>query len=889
MKQNAKHIRLKVVMGYILLIAIAVCSVAYIYSVIQQLAGEDEPDSIPRQKVYLVTGTLSLLYESEALSQLVGMEEKDLGRFNRTLTRAQQNIDSLRLLVSDSVQLLKIDTINDLLERKRWNTRQLLATLKEANTEDLYRQNIEKVLALQDTLREQVKIEERVVEKTDTMMLNKPRKGFFKRLAEAFNPSENIDTGYVVNSTRQIVTDTLVQPFNASDTIMTVLRSIQDSVADQRRELEILLAAKANNLRYNNSILTRRINQMLRDIEQEEIDASMNRVHERQTLLRETSRLIGFIAICASLVAVVFLVFILRDLSRSQYYRSQLEKAKKYAEDLLHSREKLMLTISHDIRAPLSSIIGYIELLENLGAGGRERYYLENMTGSANHILALVNDLLDFHRLESNRMEIHPVPFGVSMLFNEIYTSFRPIAENKGLDFVFDLSEEYTSLQYTGDPIRIRQVAGNLISNALKFTSEGRVELHVWIPEKGEHSALLAFAVKDAGPGIPVSEQEKIFGEFSRLGSTEGIEGFGLGLSITRKLVALMGGTLTLESVPGAGSTFRVVLPLGVSDVREVEASRVRETSASDTQKMSASDMQAEPSSEGKRGAASGVRGVPGSQGGAVSGMQGVSGVQDVSSGISSTAQDLSACEVHCLLVDDDPLQLAMTGEMLARGRIRVTSCTDPHEVLRLLEQQAFDVVITDIQMPVMDGFSLLREIRASSVPHVAALPVIALSAESGREDEHYISAGFTAFLNKPFTGKQLLNLVGTLVSRKFGELSCEGGEAEGLDFSALTVFAGDDPEASAHILSTFCRETMKNLDLLREAHRENNRGLAAKTAHKLLPLISMLKESETAVFLGRLEKESAVLSPAEWEDLLGRVEVRILSVVERVQRKDVE
>lgn len=827
MKQNAKHIRLKVVIGYILLIAIAVCSVAYIYNVIQQLAGEDEPDNTPRQKVYLITGTLSLLYESEALSQLVGMEEKDLGRFNHTITRARQNIDSLRLLVSDSLQILKIDTINDLLERKRWNTRQLLATLKEADTEDLYRQNIEKVLALQDTLREEVKLEERVVEKTDTVMQSKPRKGFFKRLADAFSPGTKIDTSFVVNTTRHIVTDTLVKPFNASDTIITVLRSIQDSVADQRRELEILLAAKANNLRYNNSILTRRINQMLRDIEQEEIDASMNRVHERQALLKETSRLIGFIAICASLVAVVFLVFILRDLSRSQYYRSQLETAKKYAEDLLHSREKLMLTISHDIRAPLSSIIGYIELLENLGAGGRERYYLENMTGSANHILALVNDLLDFHRLESNRMEIHPVSFGVSRLFDEIYTSFRPIAENKGLDFVFDLSDEYTSLQYTGDPIRIRQIAGNLISNALKFTTEGRVELHVWIPEKNESSALLAFAVKDAGPGIPEAEQEKIFGEFSRLGATEGIEGFGLGLSITRKLVALMGGTLTLESVSGRGSTFRVVLPLGLSEVQE---------------------------SPGHETAVAGT-------------------------GDFSVFPCICSREVYCLLVDDDPLQLAMTEEMLTRSQVRVTTCTDPHEVLRLLERQPFDIVITDIQMPGMDGFGVLREIRMSQLANVATLPVIALSADSGREDEHYISAGFTAFLNKPFTGRQLLNLVGTL-------LACGTSGAEDLDFSALTAFAGDDPEASARILSTFCRETLKNLDLLREARRGNNRELASKTAHKLLPLFSMLKETETAAFLGRLEKEWATLSLSEWEELLGLVEIRILSVVERVERK---
>ena len=153
----------------------------------------------------------------------------------------------------------------------------------------------------------------------------------------------------------------------------------------------------------------------------------------------------------------------------------QLEKAKQYAEDLLHSREKMMLTISHDIRAPLSSIIGYIDLLLRRHPDERQQYYLDNMSGSASHILSLVNDLLDFHRLESGKMEIQRVAFSVSALFNEIFTSFRPIAESKDLTFVLNLKEEGKEKLYIGDPIRIRQIVGNLLSNALKFTREGRV------------------------------------------------------------------------------------------------------------------------------------------------------------------------------------------------------------------------------------------------------------------------------------------------------------------------------------------------------------------------------------------------------------------------------
>ena len=187
----------------------------------------------------------------------------------------------------------------------------------------------------------------------------------------------------------------------------------------QRQQLMDQLLERASNLRYNNGVITREINQMLRNIEEEEMEASLERVYKKQVLLRETSHLIAGIAIVSVVIAFLFLFFISRDISRSKYYRMQLEKAKQVAESLLRSREKLMLTISHDIRAPLSSIIGYIELLLRRHPDERQQYYLENMKGSSDHILSLVNDLLDFQRLESGEMEVHSVPFRVPALFDE--------------------------------------------------------------------------------------------------------------------------------------------------------------------------------------------------------------------------------------------------------------------------------------------------------------------------------------------------------------------------------------------------------------------------------------------------------------------------------------
>ena len=821
MAEQSGHITLKVIMGYLLLVAIAVCSVVYIYQIIEQVAGEEEPDNKARQKVYLVTNTLSLLYESEAMGQLVGMPQNDVNHFNRTLNKAHRNMDSLRVLITDSVQLLKIDTIDMLLRRKRLNTKRLLETWKETNVEHLYTVNIEKVIAEQDTIIEQKEIKEHVVVKQDTVFSPKRPKGFFRRLADAFSPGK-ADTSIIVNTTRQVVTDTLVTAYNPSDTIVSVLKSLQDSVAGQRKLLVEQLLDRAANLRYNNSVVTSKINQILRDIEEEEVNASIERMQSKQELLRETSRSIAGIAIVAVVVLIVFIFMITRDISKSKYYRIQLEKAKQYAEDLLHSREKMMLTISHDIRAPLSSIIGYIDLLMRRHPDERQQYYLENMSGSAGHILSLVNDLLDFHRLESGQIEIQRVPFSVSTLFNEIYTSFRPIAESKSLEFVLNLKGDSVDKLYVGDPIRIRQVVGNLLSNAIKFTPEGRVVMVVSVRPVTDNSAQLNVIVSDSGPGIPEAEQERIFGEFTRLSVSEKAEGFGLGLSITRKMTVLMGGSLSLKSVVGKGCDFTIELPVTVADVQVLPVAEKEEVAAE------------------------------------------------------SVPAVFSGRDVYCLLVDDDPLQLALTEEYLRQNHVEVLCCTDPFSVLGLLEKNTFDAVITDIQMPGMDGFELLSRIRSSYMPGTDTIPVIALSASVENEHTHYLESGFTGFLNKPFTARQLITLLNKLLSTEI-EVTAE------FNFDSLTAFAGEDKEASASILNTFVEETGKSNALLEAALQEGNREQSAKISHKMIPLFTMLGATSLVETLRTIEKNAVTLPADEWEARLGEVIASVRSILNNV------
>ena len=827
MKERNRFITGKVVVGYLLLIAIAVYAVSYIYNIVEQVAVEDFSDNQNRTKIYLVTNTLSLLYESEALGQLIVMQQGEITHFNRTLNKARHNLDSLRTYITDSVQLHKIDTIELLLERKRWNARRLLDTWKEANTDSLYIVNFERIMAIPDTVINELQVQERIEVKQDTVVVPRRKRGFFRRLAEAFAPAKE-DTSIVVNSTFQVIKDTLVNAYNPTDTIVSVLRSIQDSVTWQRKRLMELLIERAANLRYSNSIITQEINQMLRDIEEEEVNASLARLYKKQTLVHAASRKIGLIAVSSILVALLFLALISHDISRSMFYRKQLEKAKLVAENLLRSREKLILTISHDIRAPLSSIMGYIELLQRRHPDARQQYYLENMRSSSDHVLSLVNDLLDYQRLESGQIELHRLPFRVPALFQEIGMSFRPLAEAKNLQLEWVLQPEEMEQVYLGDTIRLRQVVSNLLSNAIKFTDEGKVSLIVSIEQVESYQYALVILVRDTGPGIPYEERERIFGEFARLYGTEQVEGFGLGLSITRKLVQLMHGTLTLESEEGEGSRFKVCVPLPLAG-NQFMAADIPTTEA------------------------------------------------DPEEALPTLDPSLAGQQVTCLLVDDDPLQLALTEELLKQSQVEVVCCTNPRKVCEWLRSRSFAVVITDIQMPQMDGYQLLRMIRESDMEGADRLPVVALSANVGKEQEHYREAGFTAFLNKPFTAAQLISLLNELLKVRLEP-------CVGFDFSSLTAFAGEDSEASMGILRTFIEETQKSIEGLMAARAATDRVEAGRIAHKLIPLFAMLGANSLVQHLRLLEKQDPELPSSTWSQLLDEVVAQAQSLVEEAK-----
>lgn len=702
------------------------------------------------------------------------------------------------LMSSDNSDILRTDSLIGLLREKDANTVRLLRTLSEANDSMISAREVEQIIAEQDTIITQQRVQRRVTARRDTVVTQPKKKGFFRRLGEVFVPPRK-DSAIQVQTTLEVATDTVLDAYNPVDSLHAKLRT----VARQRKATNSVIQRRKRTLQRLDHALSARIDSLLKGYEQETLLRAREEAEYQKAVRHRSATIISGIAAGAVVLSVIFLVMIWRDVTRSNRYRRQLEEANRFAEELLASREKLMLAITHDFKAPLGSIMGYADLLSRLTVDGRQRFYLDNMKTSSEHLLKLVTDLLDFHRLDLNKAEINRVTFHPARLLEEIYVSFEPLTSAKGLSLKCEIDPELKGT-FISDPLRLRQIVNNLLSNAVKFTSEGGITLTASFVPKGDSvfsGNHLKLSVIDTGKGMKPGDRERIFQEFTRLPGAQGEEGFGLGLSIVRMLVQLLEGRIEVDSVLGKGSTFTLRVPLypvALNDTSEVNE-------------------------------------------------------QNNANSSSLPAQTPA---LHILLIDDDRIQLTLTSAMLAQSGITSVSCLQLDELLEALRTDTFDVLLTDVQMPAMNGFDLLNLLRASNIPQAKTIPVVAVTARSDMKREEFLQHGFAGSLHKPFAVNELLAEIGVLQA---DIATVDAAPSSALNFSALTAFSGDDPDAAKAILESFVAETRLNAERLRQAlETEDTDGIAAM-GHKMLPLFTLLEAGDLVTLLKELEASRGV------------------------------
>lgn len=796
----------KIVFGYIVLVGLLMGAFTY---TIQQMNLLTTPTNLRDQldhRRHITHRIISQLYDAEIIGQTLRTGNLDeYHHYLKAMKEVNASIDTLEIILTDTLQQARLDTVRTLLRNKQWNMYAVLEAMRNTPTDQIYQEQLDSLIAQQDSLLSTPHVRRKVITHHNSYTIHHKKKGFFKRLADVFAPGKE-DSTQVSNVIQEEYTDTLDEVYSPIDTISHMITGIQHKVFQTRQKETEMLNTRINSLRIVGSGLSQRVNQLLENIEHDEQEAARVKLIQEEEIRKNAAKTMAHIAIAAFILVLVFSVVIARDITRNNHYRKELEKAKLYAENLLVAREKLMLTITHDIKAPAGSIIGYIDLLIRLVNDKRQQFYLSNMKSSAQHLLALVTSLLDYHRLEAGKMDLHPVTFNPHELLTNIYNSFLPLAEKKELQLT--LKEKLPeTLNLEGDPFRIRQITENLLSNALKFTAAGEITL-----QAEYHGNQFVLRVSDTGCGMTEKEQEKIFKEFTRLRSAQGQEGFGLGLSITRKLVELLGGKIEIESTPGKGSTFQVSMPL--------------------------------PSISSK-----------------------------TFHGTTPTTTQVSERLLRILIIDDDRIQMHLTEAMLHNLeeefeglKIKTVCCEHPEELVTELQNGKFDLVFTDIQMPAMNGFELLKHLRSLHFAQAQSIPLIAITARGDMDETDFQRKGFAGMLQKPFSQSDLCRILTHVFSLQTNEaaLPTQTGipsspkleEEKSYNFSPLTAFSEDDPKAAREILQTFAQETRKNLKKIQDAMQMEDMESLCAVAHKMLPTFIMIEARKAIPSLQWLEQQ---------------------------------
>ena len=682
-------------------------------------------------------------------------------------------------------------TMTSLLKDEQKNLKQLSDAMAGKSTSNYLQDKVKSLNTGKDSIVVHSKAPQTHEAKKTTVEVMKTRRGFFRRLADAFK-KEHAETLSIKQDSNRAIIDSITTPVNVAENVANILDQIdkKEKVATQDHKESI--NKEMEDLKIVSTKLALRSAKQLSDVHQRERDSMQKAINKAMAARRQLLWQIGLLTLITLFAIIVMIWFIWRDARKERIYRENLEAANEEIQRIMNQRERLLLTITHDIKAPAASISGFIDLMKEYVTEAQGMECLQNIKNSAAHLSRLVASLLDYHQLENGLMKVQPVSFSPAQLVKESVEGMRLRAKEKGLSISYEMTmgmkkeanqENETDKElFLADAFRIRQILDNLVSNAIKYTDHGSVNIEARV-SKIMGKLTLTLSVQDTGKGMTDEEKQKVFQAFTRLKSAQGIEGTGLGLSITQELVSLLGGEILLRSTLGKGSSFIVTLPIEPAP-KDDSQEDIKQTS----------DHQEAKDSDNKKKA----------------------------------QQEFANHKV--LILDDDKLQLQLLQEMLRRiagDSWQVFACNHVIDALTILHNEQPALMLMDIEMPEMNGTEMITHINHTN------MTVIAMTAHDTSIREQLIKAGFDDCLFKPFSMEKLSAILGI------------DSEPQS-HFDALLAFAEGDEEAAKEILNTVKQELAEHLKNLKEAMEEDSLSIdkIGKAAHKLLPIASMMQMS---------------------------------------------
>ncbi|WP_302948737.1 hybrid sensor histidine kinase/response regulator [Leyella stercorea] len=826
--------RIKILVGYALLAVVLVSATWMVYDNTRSLSAVNEASERLMARRDIVDSLVFTMLETANAERSVLLGDAGKWqRFDEALNSSAANAMRLRPLLMDTLKQQRLDSLITLLKAKRENT---LLVMKELNNDcrDIYYNNkLEALHSGRDSIVISPQTKERHEQHETVYEVVKTKRGFFRRLGDAFR-KQHTDTVSTTRLTHQPSTATINHRLNIADSVANVLAEIHSEQQRASDRKQNAISSRNRQLQRVSIQLTKRTWLLIEDIQSDEHNALQRVVGKAMSSRRAMIVRIAVLGLLAILSAAILVVYILRDIKRERRDRQRIIEAKAETERIMQQRERLLLTITHDIKAPAASIAGFIDLLSEYVEQPKAVGYLQNISGSAKHLLQLVSALLDYHKLESGKAERHEVSFAPAVLISECVAQMQPQAMEKKLKLATDVPVT-ESMLCRSDAFRIKQIVNNLVGNAIKYTDKGEVRVGVNIANRQ-----LCISVKDTGCGMTPDELQTVFNAFTRLPGAQGKEGVGLGLTITREIVTLLGGEINVQSAKGKGSTFTVSLPVKIVTNQGVHLSplgfsRLPEQEVHQQSNKCTNKATSAPT-KGKS--------------------------QHLNT---STSQPT----ISVVIVDDDRLQGQLLTEMLQRIEgisFNTTTTIHASEAIAIATKSAPNIVFTDIEMPEMNGSEIMRRIRNNTEVQQRSCTTkfVAMTAHEQSIMPQLRSDGFDACLFKPFSVQTLAaticQLTGVAVRVSENSKLKTAGEAENNSKlktageaennsklkiqnsklrTALLPFTDGDPEAERQIIGDIRKSIEEYLEMIGDGSDPER---IAKAVHKAMPLLEMLE-----------------------------------------------
>lgn len=577
-----------------------------------------------------------------------------------------------------------------------------------------------------------------------------------------------------------------------------------------------------------NQELSNRLRDLLSEVEKIVIATSNTKYESSKNVIDKVSNNIAKIGIIISVIALFFGFVILRDLNKSALNKQKLQKLNHDMQDLMKQKSFFMATISHDMVSPINSLLGFSALLQNTIKLPKQKEYLKNIIQSTKYIKKMVDDLSLFSNLEYNKIKIKTGKFNFNDLLQNILNNLKNSADKKQIDLIFNIDEKLNA-NFLSDSFRIQQILTNLISNAIKFTHKGEVRVDANLDNN-----LAIIKITDTGIGIKIENKDDLFVEFVQAhNNNESYGGSGLGLNITKRLVGLLNGSIHFESEHNKGTVFYITIPLKYFE------------EDSETEKKADYEYDNAKKLENKK----------------------------------------------ILVIDDDPLQLKLIEEIFSNKVKKLTTLENGALAKEVLQQEQYQLIITDMQMPYYSGLKVIEDIR--SLENYKNTPVIALTGKIDFDELEYKKLGFNHYMRKPLNINTLYNTIYKIlrIKTKVKEtVSTQNSSTIKLnydDFNLTDLFnlLENDKEAAKLILESFFTSSKADIEVLNNAFTNNHIEKVKQTAHKMLPMFRQLKINEIVEKLILLEQKTTELSAEEMKNTIAEITKKTPLIIKEIEK----